>query len=192
MKYQFGDKIREVRERKRLTIREVADKVGLSESLISQIERNKISPAIDTLLKLIDALAIDLDYIFRDFKKERAVNLVPAMARNRAVIDGVVYEQLSHTQSTSEEHAIEAYYLEIPAGGKTGDGDEAYGHTGKELGVIIKGKCECVVGNQVYALKAGDSISFSADVPHQLCNTGPTPLQAFWVVTPPKRLLGNK
>ncbi len=190
MKYFFGEKIREVRERKLKTIREVAEKAGLSESLISQIERNKISPAIDTLLKIIDVLEIDLDYIFRDFKKERMVNLVPAAARNRAVIDGVVYEQLSHTDSPSAEHAIEAYYLEIPPGGKTGD--EEYGHVGKELGVVIKGKCECVVGNQVYVLQEGDSISFAADVPHQLRNHGTKPLQAFWVVTPPKRLLGRK
>ena len=51
MMHPFGEKIREVRERKHLTMREVAEKAGVSESLISQIERNKISPAIDTLVQ---------------------------------------------------------------------------------------------------------------------------------------------
>jgi transcriptional regulator with XRE-family HTH domain len=190
MKYQFGEKLREVRERKQKTLREVAGQAGLSESLISQIERNRISPALDTLLKIIDVLEIDLDYVLRDFKRERQVNLVRAGERNRAVIGGAVYEQLSHTASISQEHAMEAYSLEIPPGGKSGD--EEVGHPGQELGVIIKGTCECVVGKRVYALQAGDSISFAADIPHQLRNTGTKPLQAFWVMTPPKRLLGRR
>ncbi len=190
MKHAFGGKIREVRERKRLTIREVAEKAGVSESLISQIERDRISPAIDTLFKIIDILEIDLDFIFRDFKKDRPVNLVRASDKKRAVIGGVVYEQLSHTFSSSEEHAIEAYFLEIPPGGKSSD--DEYGHIGKELGVIIKGKGECAVGNRVYSLTEGDSISFSADAPHQIRNVGNRPLRAFWIITPPKRLLGRK
>lgn len=190
MKYPFGDKLRDIRERKQLTLREVASQAGLSESLISQIERNRISPAIDTLLKLVDVLDIDLDYVFRDFKKDRSVNLVRAGDRNRSVVGGAVFEQLSHTLSSSDAHAIEAYFLELPVGGKSGD--EEFGHPGKELGVIVKGTCECTVGNRVYQLREGDSISFSADVPHQIRNTGRKPLQAFWVITPPKRLMGRK
>jgi mannose-6-phosphate isomerase-like protein (cupin superfamily) len=58
--------------------------------------------------------------------------------------------------------------------------------------VIIQGKGECIVGKRTYALAAGDSISFSADVPHQLGNVGSKPLRAFWIITPPKRLLGRK
>jgi transcriptional regulator with XRE-family HTH domain len=190
MNHPFGEKIREVRERKHLTMRQVAEKAGVSESLISQIERNRISPAIDTLFKIIDILEIDPDFIFRDFKKDRPVNLVRAGEKKRAVVDGVVYEQLSHAFTSSEEHAIEAFFLEIPPGGKTGD--DEYGHIGKELGVIIKGKGECTVGNRVYSLGEGDSISFSADAPHQIRNTGRKPLRAFWIITPPKRLLGRK
>ncbi|MEW6516565.1 MAG: cupin domain-containing protein [candidate division FCPU426 bacterium] len=190
MKFQFGDKIREVRERRQKTIREVAEQAGVSQSLISQIERNRISPAIDTLLKIADILDMDLDYLFRDFKKDRAVNLVRAKDRKRTLLGGVVYEQLSHTAASTEEHAMEAYFLEVPPGGKSGD--EYYGHIGKELGVIIKGTAECQVGNQVYRLQEGDSISFAADVPHQLRNVGKKNLQAFWVITPPKRMLGRK
>jgi transcriptional regulator with XRE-family HTH domain len=178
MKYQFGEKIREVRERKQWTIREVAEKARVSESLISQIERNRISPDIDP------------DYIFRDFKKDHPVNLVRAKEKKRAVIDGVIYEQLSHTISSSDEHAIEAYFLEIPPGAQSGN--DEYGHIGKELGVIIQGKGECIVGKRMFILGEWDSISFSADVPHQLRNIGSKPLRAFWIITPPKRLLGRK
>jgi len=116
-------------------------------------------------------------------------DIAPAKEKKRAVIGGVAYEQLSHTPSSSEEHAIEAYFLEIPPGGKSGN--DEYGHVGKELGVIVKGRGECTIGKRVIILKKGDSISFSAEVPHQLRNIGKGPLKAFWIITPPKRLLGR-
>ncbi len=76
MKYRFGDKIRAVREKRGLTLREVAEKAGVSESMVSQIERNRVSPAIDTLLSLAAALDIDLEYLFSDYKRERSARIV--------------------------------------------------------------------------------------------------------------------
>ena len=78
----------------------VAEQAGVSESLISQIERNRISPAIDTLLKIIDVLEIDLDFIFRDLKKDRPVNLVRANEKKRAVIEH--WEHASFQQRLKE------------------------------------------------------------------------------------------
>jgi transcriptional regulator with XRE-family HTH domain len=184
MGYNFGEKIREVRENRKITMKEVAEKAGLSESLISQIERNKVSPAIDTLLKIIDILDIDLDYIFSDFKKDRSVNLVRKGEGNKMIQGHVIYEQLSHTVSEKEEHDIEAYILEIEPGSFSGSRE--YGHIGKELGVIMQGSGEFKIGNKVIRLNEGDSISFSSDVPHILMNTDSKPLKAFWVITPPK------
>ena len=60
--YHFGEKLRMVREHKGMTLKVVAEKAGVSESLVSQIERNKVSPAIDTLLALADALDINLEF----------------------------------------------------------------------------------------------------------------------------------
>ncbi len=188
MRYLFGAKLREVRERKGLKMKEVAEKAGVSESLISQIERDKVSPAIETLLDIIDALEIDLDYIFSDFKKDRSVNIVRREERHKIIQGGVKYYQLSKTYD--EQHSIEAYMLEIDSGAERGSLE--YGHPGKELGVIVRGIGEFKIGNKSYILKEGDSISFSADVPHVLKNTGKGTLKAFWVVTPPKMIVGNK
>ncbi len=189
MKYPFGDKIREVRERKNLTMKEVALKAGLSESLISQIERNRVSPAMDTLLSIIEILDIDLEYLFSDFKKDRIVNIVRAGERQKTVQQGMTYEQLSRTTGPDEVHGIEAYFLEIKPGGEKGSHE--YGHIGKELGVIIEGEGAFEIGTKSYELKAGDSISFSSDSPHVLKNTGNKPIKAFWVMTPPKMIFGK-
>ena len=184
MKYTFGEKIRSVRERRGMTMKEVAEKAGVSESLISQIERNKVSPAIDTLLSIAENLGIDLEYLFSNFRKERSVNLVKAAERAKMEFEGVSYERLSQTGSGNGEDEIEAYLLEIAPGCEKGDME--YGHIGKELGVIIDGSGEFVIGSKNYPLHKGDSLSFEADIPHVLKNTGKKALKAFWVVTPPK------
>lgn len=173
-----------VRERKGLTMRDVAERAGVSESLVSQIERNKVSPALDTLISLVEVLEIDIEYLFSDLRKDRLVNLVRREDRRRVETKKVVYERLSRTSETEGDRGIEAYLLEIPAGGEKGD--KEYGHQGKELGVIIEGRAEFIIGGKCYSLESGDSISFSSSVPHLLKNSGDSRLKAFWVVTPPK------
>ena len=188
-KHQFGEKIREVRERRALTLKDVAQRAGLSESLISQIERNKVAPAIDTLLAIVEVLEIDLEYLFRDFRRDRQVNLVRKADRQKVILKKMTYEQLSRTVGSDDEHGIEAYLLEIKPGGESGNTE--YGHAGKELGVVISGTAELTIGTKTYQLKEGDSISFASNIPHVFRNTGPGTLKAFWVVTPPKGYFGS-
>ena len=188
-KYNFGEKIRSVRERKKMTLKEVAVKAEVSESLVSQIERNRVSPAIDTLLRLADVLEIDLEYLFIDYKKKKKINLVRAGERNKIINQGVLYERLSKTMDDDKEHAIEAYYIEIGSGLEKGS--KEYGHKGRELGIIIEGKGEFIIGGEMYELNKGDSISFESDVPHVLKNKGQKTLKAYWMVTPPKKTFGN-
>ena len=65
--YHFGEKLRQVRENKGYTLKYVAQKAKVSESLVSQIERNHVSPAIDTLLSLADVLDINLEFLFEEY-----------------------------------------------------------------------------------------------------------------------------
>jgi transcriptional regulator with XRE-family HTH domain len=189
IKYYFGEKLRNIREKKGITLKEVAHKADVSESLVSQIERNKVSPAIDTLLRLAEILEVDLEYLFSDYKRKKTVNLVRAGERNKMTSEDVLYEQLSKTMDNDKEHAIEAYYLEIKPGKEKGS--KEYGHNGRELGIIIDGKGEFYIGGEQYSLNKGDSLSFESDVPHILKNTGQKDLKAYWVVTPPKMIFGE-
>jgi uncharacterized cupin superfamily protein len=107
-----------------------------------------------------------------------------AAERPRYEAEGTSYELLS--QSEEGEQGIEAYYLSVSPGSSQGSSE--YGHIGKEMGIILEGSAELSCGGRAYALAAGDSVSFSSDVPHILKNVGDTPLRAFWVVTPPKGL----
>ena len=183
--FLIGEKIRAVRERKGYTLKIVAQRAGVSESLISQIERNKVSPAIDTLLSIADALEIDLEYLFSGYRQHRPVHLITAEERARVEENGVIYEEVVHPNEGDGIHAMEAYYVTMPPGTQTRRG--SYGHTGREFGIIIQGAAELQYGSSVYTLKEGDSVSFSSDAPHVIANNGEKPLRAFWVVTPPQR-----
>ena len=68
IQYDIGGKLRGVRERRGLTLRQVAEMAGVSESLVSQIERNRVSPSLDTMLSLAYELGIDAEYLFRDYR----------------------------------------------------------------------------------------------------------------------------
>lgn len=183
MRYRFGEKLREVRERRGWTLKAVAEAAGVSESLVSQIERNRVSPAIDTLLTLADVLEIDLEYLFADFKKERAVKIGKAAARQRTSRPGVLYEHLARVGAEAD-HGMEAYLITIDPGARTGRGE--YGHPGFEMGYVAAGSAELAVGTKSHRLEQGDAASFQADVPHTVTNIGTTPLTLFWVVTPPR------
>jgi transcriptional regulator with XRE-family HTH domain len=184
MKYQFGEKLRSVREKRGLTLKQVAIAVGVTESQISQIERSKVMPAVDTLLDIAAFLNLDLEHLFADFKKEHPVHVVKADERPRYEAEGTVYELLSKAEEGGQ--GIEAYLLTVSPGSRQGSAE--YGHIGKEMGVILEGRAELSCGGESYTLSVGDSVSFSSDVPHLLKNAGDVPLKAFWVVTPPKGL----
>jgi transcriptional regulator with XRE-family HTH domain len=184
VQYRFGGKIRTVRERREMTMRTLAGKIGVSESLISQIERDRISPSLDTLMAIVDALEIDLEYLFKDYKRNKSVSVVKKNDRNRHLIDGVNYEQLSNIPSLQPEHAIEAFLLTLPP--KAARGNSDYGHQGRELGFILAGAAELQYGTETYSIEEGDSISFSANIPHTLSNPGEEPLRALWIITPPR------
>jgi len=185
MKYRFGEKIRTVRERRGMTLKGLAEKAGVSESLVSQIERNKVSPALDTLLSLIDSLDIDLEHFFSEYRRERVAKIVKADARNSFSRPGVVYQRLAQMDPTSTgKDVIEAYEIKIEPEAKTGSTE--YGHEGSELGLVVEGSAELTVGTATYLLEPGDSVSFASDFPHVVHNKGKKMLRLFWVVTPPK------
>lgn len=182
--YQFGDKLRKVRERKGITLKSVAQTIQVSESLISQIERNKVSPSIDTLLRIAEVLEIDLEYLFQDFKRDKEITLVRKKDRDQMVLQDINYEIMSLLEDAKEGTRVEVMEMIVPPG-KT-KGDTEYGHRGSELGVILDGSAELQYGTKVYQLSKGDSISFSSEIPHILVNKGTEPLKALWIVTPPR------
>ena len=186
-KYRFGEKIRLIRERKQLTLKAVAQQAGVSESLVSQIERGRVSPAIDTLLSLAQVLDIRLEYLFEEYNRHGSVKVIRADERRTIHEDTVVYEEVARPNEQDSQHSIESYLITVPPGGSTHRGH--YGHLGKELGYIIEGSARLRYEDKEYELNEGDSVHFSAGAPHTIENTGEGPLKALWVVSPAQRFM---
>ena len=185
-KYNFGSILKEVRKRKKITLRQISEKAEVSESLISQIERNRVSPSIDTLLSIAKILEIDLDYLFKDYQQEKKIDIIKESQRHKIITPKVIYKQLTMMTDHSEQNGIESFLMEIKPKGEQGNQD--FGHLGKEFGYILAGEGELLYGGQKYKLSQGDSVYFSSDIPHNLKNTGKELLKILWVITPPRRI----
>ncbi|MBP5519939.1 MAG: helix-turn-helix transcriptional regulator [Treponema sp.] len=183
--YHFGEKLREVREHRGYTLKVVAQRAGVSESLVSQIERNHVSPAIDTLLALADVLDINLEYLFEEYRKKRPVHIIRSQARASVTEHDVIYEELARPDANSADSTTECYIIKIPAGAHTHHG--SFGHIGREIGLIVSGRAKFTYAGTEYILEAGDSVSFSSGSPHQLENDGDCTMEAVWFVTPAER-----
>ena len=185
--YHFGEKLRQVREHKGYTLKVVAQQAGVSESLVSQIERNHVSPAIDTLLALADVLDINLEYLFEEYKRDRPVEIIRKNERPSVHEDTITFEGIA--KQSGSDPSIEAYIMKIPAGDQTHRG--SYGHLRREIGFVTKGKALLTYGNQEYVLEEGDSVSFSAGAAHIVQNIGDVDMEAIWIVTPAQRFVNH-
>lgn len=184
--YRFGEKLRVIREQKNLTLKAVAREAGVSESLVSQIERNLVSPAIDTLLALADVLDIDLEYLFAEYKRFHPVHISNKGNRSTREEGDVIYEEVARPDPHDVAHtSVESYIVHIPQGKHTSRG--SFGHVGREFGVVLQGTGILRYENREYWLHEGDSVSFPASSPHSILNVGEVEFQAVWVVSPAQR-----
>ena len=187
---RIGERIRTARLKQRLSLRKLAERVGLTPSLISQIERGQTNPSVASLYAIAQALGLSMDYFFNprvdaDLTTGGQVvkaigELVPVVRKcDRACINiagGVQWSRLT------PEHDNRVEFIEIRYDVGASSGDVAYRHRGREYGIVMEGTLEIELGENKYTLGPGDSICFTSDVPHRLVNTGDTPAIGIWVI----------
>lgn len=176
---QVGSAIRKLRAQRKLTIQQLAEMTSLSVSLISQVERNQVSPSVVSLWKIANAFGVPVGYFFDSPSRENI--LVRKDQRKKLMFpsSNVVYELLSPYHN----HNLEFLMIRIEPGQDTSDGTVA--HAGQECGLVLQGRLEIQVGEEFYILEEGDSICFESSVPHRLRNFGKGPVLAVWVDSPP-------
>ena len=182
MKYKLGAQLKALRKKRNLTGKDVAGKAGLSTSLLSQIENNRVSPSLDTLIELLEVYGITLDRFFKHYETNSRVEIIKEKDREIICRKGFKYEKLCGISQTKGKHSFTAFLLELSPGSSRGNPVE--GHMGRELGIVITGKADLIYGEKTYELKKGDSISFFSQIPHVLKNNDTSKFQAYWIVTP--------
>ena len=189
----IGGRLRHERVRAGLSQRELARRVGLSASLISQLESGLSKPSVGTLYALVTELDASLDSIIRgepyvpdDEGSHRPIR-DPAPPgpllhpQDRQAIDlasGVRWEELTPGTEDGVDF-LEAIY---EVGGASTPDESLMRHHGREYGYVVSGTLGVRIGFDDYTLTPGDSIAFDSTRPHRLYNRGDIPVHAIWVV----------
>lgn len=175
-----GKQLKTIRTMKGMSQRELAKQSGVTNAMISQIEKNQVNPSIGSLKKILDAMSISMgdfftvnidaeDKIF--FSHEELVDIG----------DNVISMLLVGSKKKGRKLALlrEIY----PPGADTGT--DFMHHEGEEGGIILRGEIEITVGNQKKILRAGDSYYFETRTPHRFRNLGKVECELISAATPP-------
>lgn len=185
----LGARLREGRERKGFTVRGLARYVGVSPSLVSQIERGRVMPSVGTLYTIANQLELVVDDLFRDANAPRAERAKMSgdasnpvqKAQNRKMIrlaEGVRWERLTPLPDPE----VEFLYVVYEVGAASCGEDSLIRHGGTEYAYMMSGRLGLKIGFEEFELEPGDSITFDAQVPHRLWTIGRKPAEAIWVV----------
>ncbi|MCK5349554.1 MAG: helix-turn-helix transcriptional regulator [Desulfobacula sp.] len=182
MKIKLGALLRAIRTSRQLTIKEVTANAGVSSSLMSQIERNRISPSLDTLLQILEVYGVPPNKFFKDYETSSRVEIIKRDDRKIYQRKGFKYEKLCGDSQARGNHSFNAFFMELSPGQQRGDASD--GHLGRELGIVVEGSAQLVYGEEIYEIHKGDSVSFFSEIPHVIKNSSDQIFQAYWVVTP--------
>ena len=171
-----GASIRAARKRRRLTLQELAERTGVSISMLSMLERGVASPSIGTLVSVSSALGLHMAQLFQD-PAAQPPSPVRRLAEQVTVeaAEGVS-RRLVHTDL---DHDLEMVVNEYEPG--TSSAAAPVHHEGMEFGLIISGALTVRLGDIDYVLAAGDGISYDSTTPHVLTNHGQTKARAVWI-----------
>ncbi len=180
---QVGARLRHARLLEGIRIRELAERVGCAESMISKIENGKVAPSLTMLKRLVEALNRDLSSFFgTDINSpglvqkqgERPVSHTDAIRGGK----GVSYERLV---PFAAGNLLEGNIHCIEPGGEKVD---QITHQGETLGYVIEGELELSIEKSTYSLNSGDSFFFKNHLTNRYRNPGATTTRVIWVNTP--------
>jgi transcriptional regulator with XRE-family HTH domain len=187
----LGLKLRNEREAHGTSVRSFARTLGVSPSLVSQIERGLVMPSVGTLYGMCSELGLTLDYLFDQSTQSATARAKTRSGRPRvAAVDrgqgrkrihlanGVHWELLTPQSNDRAEF----WRVEYEVGAASCPEDALVRHGGSEHGYVLSGRLGVRIGSETFELRAGDSVSFNSENPHRLWTIGKKPALAMWVV----------
>jgi transcriptional regulator with XRE-family HTH domain len=189
----IADRLRIERTRQGISQRALAQRLGLSPSLISQIETGRSKPSVSTLYSLVNELGLSLDRLFGDDETPTggdgpvraagdgagAQEVVRPHERHIIELEsGVRWERLT----SDHEEGVDFLYVTYDVGGASSANGALMRHPGREYGHLISGSLGVQIRFKEYLLEPGDSIAFDSTQPHRLWNAGDVPARGLWYV----------
>ena len=180
----IGEKLKKSRNDKGMSLRELATKVDLSASFLSQIEQGKASPSIENLKKIAHTLDVRVAYLIED-EEDDIRNIEFVKAANVRYIESIDSNiKMGLLLASNKEKNMEPIIYEIGIDGESGRDYYSHGNS-EEFIYILEGELEVYVANKKYKLAKGDSLYFKSSLNHRFKNTSKKEVKALWVVSPP-------
>ena len=175
-----GSRLREVRRAQNRTLREVADAAEISESFLSQVERDRVSASIATLRRIAVALGVTIGDLFED-RPTRQSTVLRAASRPTLVFGRLGRKFHLHT---AHDRAFDSLLCEFDPGGSTGDEPYAHGDS-EEFLLLLEGAAEFQLGDDFVSLLPDDSIVYRSSTPHRLVADPELGARTLWITSPP-------
>ncbi|GAB4265173.1 MAG: XRE family transcriptional regulator [Deferrisomatales bacterium] len=181
----IGEKIRELRQKRRYTLQDLSAKTGLSKPLLSQVENGHVMPPVATLLKIARALEVNISHFFQEEEKEEKISVTRAAERQRfsrrshqdASEVGYLYESLELHKSRKHMQPLLVTFEVMDKKDMV-----FYSHEGEECVYLLEGELEFRTPDELRTLKPGDCLYFESDVAHAFRSLGDAPARALVVV----------
>jgi transcriptional regulator with XRE-family HTH domain len=165
-----GSRIRALREAMDLSLRDLADRSGVSAPMLSQVERGETSPTLAVAAKIAGGLELTLSQLLRLDEGSHAV-ITRAGKRRSYERGGHRYEELTPPLPGLR---ADVSLHELKRGKATGQaGDPPMHEPGsRETAVVLEGELTLILDGVRHDLRDGDSVTFDADLPHHFANEG--------------------
>lgn len=193
---RLGTRLREEREKRGVSVRGLAREVGISASMVSQIETGKAQPSVSTLYAITSALGITVEDVFTPSVddgsappgREEALEALrghrlgplvrPEQRRVLQLDTGVTWELLGDLP----QQTVDFLRVTYPPGSSSSSRGGLMRHPGSEYGHLLSGQLQLTLGFEEMVLHPGDSVCFDSTTPHRYHNEGTAPAVGIWFV----------
>jgi transcriptional regulator with XRE-family HTH domain/KaiC/GvpD/RAD55 family RecA-like ATPase len=185
--HNLGDKVRGLRKKLGMTQKELADQVGLTPSFISQLEKNLISPSLDSLLRLSEKLDTQPIYFLTDEQSGPWQKMVIKPGERQEIhLKGAKISDAKLQLLVSDvlNRRMEPYLVTLKKGVKISG--NFFDHRGDEFAYVMEGELEVEIQGEKQLLGQGDSIYIGSTAPSRWINVGKGEATLLWVLSPPK------
>jgi len=173
-----GNRLRQLREARRVSMRTLATMSGLSANALSMIERGKTSPSVSTLYRIADALTVPVTDFFGPDEARKKVVFLKAEERTRLSFLRGLWEGLGGEQFTGRAMP---FLITLENGASSRPNTML--HSGHEFVFCLRGELEYQVEGHTYPMESGDSLLFAAHLKHRWRNPGATVTSALIVIS---------
>jgi transcriptional regulator with XRE-family HTH domain len=181
---RIGLQLRHYRLMAKLKLRELAERAGCSESLLSRIENNQLNPSFTMLHRLCKALDISVSKLMSSGVDSQSFIF---HAGSRPVVGRVGPHNPEDSEAEmfipfAEGRLLEGVIMVLNPGGHS---NGFLTHRGEETGYVIEGRLKLKLDQQTHLLGPGSTFFFRSDIPHEYSNPGKVTTRVVWVNTPP-------